>query len=177
MDFLEQDILSNILLKPLVWWRYTNDIFMMWQHGKEELKKFIETLNCYGPPIKFTAEYSGSKRNFLDVIVMKKCNQLVTDLYVKLTDTHQHLHASSCHVSHRKKSIPFSQALRLNSVCSENAFFDKRCNESEVWLKERGYNDKLLEGQILKSRKFLRLEILNKQKSVRNNNRVVFNVT
>ena len=39
---------------------------------------------------------------------MKKGNQLVTDLYVKPTDTHQYVHASLCHVSHCKKSIPFS---------------------------------------------------------------------
>ena len=102
MDSLEKDILSNILLKPLVWWRYIDDIFMMWEHGEETLK----TLNCYHPTIKFTAEYSRAKINFLDVTVIKKGNQLVTDLYIKPTDTHQYLHASSCHVFHCKKSIP-----------------------------------------------------------------------
>ena len=40
MDLLEKDILSNSLLKPLVWWRYNDDIFMMWEHGEEELKNF-----------------------------------------------------------------------------------------------------------------------------------------
>ena len=101
----QEDILSNSLLKPLVWWRYIDDIFMVWEHGKEELKKFLETLNCYHPTIKFTTEYSRAKINFLDVTVMKKGNQLVTDLYVKPTDTHQYLHASSYHVSHWKKLI------------------------------------------------------------------------
>ena len=78
------------------------------------------------------------------VAVMKKGNQLVTDLYAKPTDTREYLNASSCHVSNWKKSIPFSQALRFSRVCSENAFFDKRCNKLEVWLKERGYSDKLV---------------------------------
>ena len=78
---------------------------------------------------------------------MKKGNQLVTDLYVKPTDTHQYLHASSCHFSHCKKSMPFSQALRLNRICSENVFFD---NGLEVWVKERGYSGKLVRGQILR---------------------------
>ena len=127
MDSLEEDILSNSILKPLVWWRYIDDIFMMWEHGEEELQKFLETLNCYHPTIKFTAEYSRAKINFLDVTVVKKGNQLVTDLYIKPTDTHQYLYASSCHVSHCKKSIPFSQTLRLNRIYSENMFFDKRC--------------------------------------------------
>ena len=42
MDSLEEDILSNSLLKPLVWWRYIDDIFIMWEHGEEELQKFLE---------------------------------------------------------------------------------------------------------------------------------------
>ena len=54
--------------------------------------------------------------NFLDVTVMKKGNQLVTELYVKPTDTGQYLHASSCHVPHCKKSIPFSQPFLINDV-------------------------------------------------------------
>ena len=83
---------------------------------------------------------------------MKKGNQLVIDLYVKPTDIHQYLHASSSHVSHCKKSIPFSQALRLN-------------------------RNKLLREQILKARKISRSEVLNKRKSVGNNNRFVFNIT
>ena len=132
MDSLEEYILSNSFLKPLVWWRYFDDIFIMWEHGEEELEKFLEILNCYHPTIKFTAEYSRAKIDFLDVTVIKKGTQLVTDLYIKQTDTHQYLHASSFHVSHCEKSIPFSQALRLNRICSENAFFDKRCNELEI---------------------------------------------
>ena len=112
-------------MKPLVWWRYIDDIFILWEHGEEEFKEFLEALNCYQPTIKFTAECSRVKINCLDVTVRKKDNQLVTDLYVKPTDTHQYLHASSCYVSHCKKSIPFIQALGLNRICSENTFFDK----------------------------------------------------
>ena len=85
MDSLKEDILSNSLLKPLLWWRYIDDIFMMWKHGQEELQKFLETLNCYRPTTKFTVEYFKAKMHFRDVDVMKKGNQLVTDLYVKPT--------------------------------------------------------------------------------------------
>ena len=113
------------------WGRRASKIF-------RELKEFLETLNCYHPTIKFTAESSRAKINFLYVNVIKKGNQLVIDLYIKPTDTHQYLHASSCHISHSKKSIPYSQTLRLNRIFSENVFFYKRCNELEIWLKERG---------------------------------------
>ena len=79
---------------------------------------------------------------------------------------------NSFHVSHCTKSIAFSQALRFNRICSENAIFDKWCNESEVWLKEISHSDKLVRGQILKARKFLWSEVLNKQKRVGNKNRL-----
>ena len=102
MDSLEEDMLGNTILKPVVCWRYTGDIFMMLEHGEEELKNVLENLNCFHPTIKFTAECSRTNVNCLDVTVMKKGNQLVTDLCVKPADTHQYLHASSCHVSHCK---------------------------------------------------------------------------
>ena len=66
-ESLEEEILNNSLVKPLVWWRYIYDIFMMWEHGEEELQNLLETLNCSHPTIKFTAEYSSAKINFLDL--------------------------------------------------------------------------------------------------------------
>ena len=111
-----------------------DDIFMLWHHGGKELKKFLEILNSHHHTIKFTANYSFEKLRFLDVEVMKKGNQLVIDLYIKPTDTHQDLHASVRHVLHFKKSIPYSQALGLNRIFSENSFFTKRCG-LEIWLK------------------------------------------
>ena len=77
----------------------------------------------------------------------------------------------------KHQSIPFSQASCLNRVCSENFFFDKRCNEFEVWLKERGYSKKLVRRQILKARKCSRSDVLNKRKRVGNNSRFVFSIT
>ena len=64
MDSLEEDKLSNSLLKPLVWWCYIDDIFMMWVHEEEELQRFLEALNCFHPNIQFKTEYSGAKYIF-----------------------------------------------------------------------------------------------------------------
>ena len=167
MDDLEAKILKDCDKKPLTWWRYIDDVFMLWQHGEKELKNFFKFLNSYHPTIKFTADYSREEIHFPDVSVRKTNNQLVTDLYIKLTDTHQYLHASSCHVYHSKKSIPYSQALRLNRICSGNSSYDKRCNELEVWLRERGYSDKLVRQQILKARTHKRKDLLNNMKDKR----------
>ena len=144
MGYMEDKILNSFVEKPLVWWRYIDDIFMIWLHREEKLKEFLKIFNSCHPTLKFTAENSLDNVNFLDVEVIRNGNKLVTDLYIKPTDTHQYLEFLSCHVYHSKKSIPYSQVFRFNRICSENRFFDKRGNQLECLLKDSGYNEKLL---------------------------------
>ena len=42
MGYLKDKILNSLVEKPLVWWRYIDDIFMIWQHGEEKLKKVFK---------------------------------------------------------------------------------------------------------------------------------------
>ena len=79
------------------------------------------------------------------------------------TDIHQYLGPSSCHPYRCTKSIPYSQALWINRICSENISFDIRCNELEEWLIERNYNLTVVRKQILKARTFSRDTLLEKQ--------------
>ena len=109
----------------------------------------LEFLYCYHATIKFAANYSPEEISFLDVSLRKKNNQLVTDLYIKSIDTHQYLDATSCQVYDSKRSIHYSEALRLNRVCSESLSYNKCCNELEVWLMEREYDDKLVRKHVL----------------------------
>ena len=82
------------------------------------------------PTIKFAAEGSKNSVSFLDVTVSLIKEVTVTDLYFKLTDSHQYLQSSLCHSFHCRKGIPYSQAFKLNCICSETNSFDKRHN---VW--------------------------------------------
>ena len=75
----------------------------MWEHGEESLKMLLEKINKFHPTIKFAADWSYSSVNFLDVKVIMKDGKIITDLYVKPTDTHQYLDSSSCHPYHCKK--------------------------------------------------------------------------
>ena len=67
MADLQEKILSASEKKPMIWWRYIDDIFFIWEHGEESLEKFINKLNSFYPTIKFTVEYSKETINFLDV--------------------------------------------------------------------------------------------------------------
>ena len=70
----------------LHWWSFYD--LATW--GKK-LKQFLKILNSCHPTITFTAEYSLDKVNFLDVEVIRSGNKLLTDLYIKPTDTQPHL--------------------------------------------------------------------------------------
>ena len=45
MEDFEQTALSTPNLKPKIWFRYVNDTFVIWQHGKDKLEEFLEQLN------------------------------------------------------------------------------------------------------------------------------------
>ena len=131
----------------------------------------------FHPTIKFTAEYSKEEVNFLDLNIKLIDGELKTDLFVKPTDTHQFLDPTSSHPYHCKKGIPYSQALRLNRICSDNTNFDKRCNDLEKWLMERGYNEKMVRNQILRAREHSRNDLLEREKQQMSEQKLTFNIT
>ena len=40
MGYLEDKILNSLVEKALLWWRYIDNIFMIWQHWEEKLRNF-----------------------------------------------------------------------------------------------------------------------------------------
>ena len=88
MAALEEDFLETLIKKLWLWWRYIDGIFMIWQHGEDELKIFLDKLNNFHSSIKFTCEYSRENVNHLDVQVIVTKGKLITGLYIKQTDSH-----------------------------------------------------------------------------------------
>ena len=56
MTASEKKILNKVKKKPKFWWRYIDDLFFIWEHGEESLKKFISEINSFHSTIKFTAD-------------------------------------------------------------------------------------------------------------------------
>ena len=114
-------ILKEADFKPYLWWRYINDIFFLWKHGEEKLRSFINDIKKNHPTIKFTAEWS------------KKSMTYMLNLP---TDSHQYLLSSSGHPFYCKKGMPYSEALRLNRICSNNKFSHKRCKIRKIPIRQ-----------------------------------------
>ena len=176
MDKLERELISSAEVKPHTWWRYIDDIFIIWTEGEKKLKEFIEYLNNAHHTIKFTSKWSREEIEFLDVTVINESGVLETDLFVKPTDSHQYLHHASCHPNACKNGIPFAQALRLRRICSKPCFFEKRANDLCVYLTERGYKRNFVESQIERARRMSREESL-REKQRRRNEKVPLVVT
>ena len=127
--------------------------------------------------IKFLAKYSLDKVNILDVELIRCRNPLRGDVYIKYTDTHHYLESSCYHLYYSKKSLLYSQAHHFNRIYSESKFFDDSCSQLMCWLKDSGYNEKVVRQQILKARKFTVIDLLSQDPSTSGGYKFIFNFT
>ena len=79
VDKLELNFLKTQTLRPIVWFRYIDDVSFLWTNGEENFKKFLGNLNNYDPYIKFIHEYSKNEISFLDLKVGIKNGNINTD--------------------------------------------------------------------------------------------------
>ena len=90
---------------------------------------------------------------------MTDCNHTHTYTY---THTHTHTHTQS-------------QALRLNRICSNTKFFDKKCIDLEKYLLERGYSEKMISKEILGARAVARDALSEKVNNQEKQNKITLN--
>ncbi|KAJ8018524.1 hypothetical protein HOLleu_43442 [Holothuria leucospilota] len=121
------------------------------------LNHFIYLLNAECTSLRFTHTSSPVSVDFFDVTLTKNPDfSISTDLFVKNTDTHHVLHNSSCHPPpppphHIKRSIAFSQALRIMRICIDPLRARERCRELCHWLIRRGFSNGKVMAHISKA--------------------------
>ena len=152
MGYLEERFIGLCDLKPWVWWRFLDDVFMIWLHSEEELKIFLDRLNTFHNSIKFTWEIGFRRICFLDVAVTLTEGGFVTDVYNKPTDVHQYLNYGSCHPPHVKRGIPYGQGLRLKRICGSDETLKSRLDDLRGFLMERGYDQSFIDKQFVRVR-------------------------
>ena len=62
---LEESFLAGRKLKPELWLRYIDDVFMLWTYLLNEFHAFLAGINGIDKRIKFTAEISQQECIFL----------------------------------------------------------------------------------------------------------------
>ena len=161
MDRFETEALAGFPLKPLTWKRFIDDIFMIWTHGEQSLKQFIDYLNSLHETIKFTHEMSYTQIDFLDTTVKFGPDRgLLTTLYNKLTDTRLYLEHSSAHPQSVLTKGPYGQYLRLRRICSLDSDFEVNAKKLPGYYLKRGYPFPSLKRHYHRAKKLTQDELL-----------------
>ena len=97
-------------------------------------------------------DYSEKQINFLCILVTKfdSGEKLCSSLYTKPSDTHQYLHATSCHRAVCKILIAYGQAIRLKIICSDKNDLQQKLVSLESWLVNIGYRAEKVRLEIQK---------------------------
>ena len=173
----EENIVYPYQPQPIVWWRYIDDVFALFDISKPEISDFIAHLNISHETIKFTSEISATEINFLDTTVYKCGNKLKIRAYTKPTDANNYLLYQSCHPSHCKNSLPYSQFLRIRRICSDISDFDTKSLSMGINFIRRGYPPNLIENALIQARRQDRLTLLAPKEKMEHNNKQVFFIT
>jgi len=155
MDKLERNLLSTApnQLLPDVYYRYIDDIYLTWSHGRQSLDDFVNHFNSAHATIKFDATVSSNEVSFLDTTIYKGDNftttgKLSATIYHKPTDVHPLLHSTSNHPPHTRNNIAYSQALRYRKICSTDLEYRTKTEELVEILDRRGYSPRVTRKQM-----------------------------
>ena len=110
--------LFNIAKRPLVYFRYVDDTFAVF-NNEEDCNNFFIQLNSLHPSLRFTYEKeSNHSLPFLDVLVERHDSEFLTSVYRKPTFTGQYLRWNSFSPQKRKINLIGTLVHRAFMICS-----------------------------------------------------------
>ena len=131
--------------QPIVFFRYIDDIFGIFDGNEDELKEYHKELNKIHQDLQFTLEFDHQKLPFLDTLVyFDEEGKLQTTVFYKPSNTHQYLHFQSSHHPNLKRSLPFSQGIRIKRIVSDPKNTEEALGEMFKFFSLRGYTHKIL---------------------------------
>ncbi len=108
--------------------------------------------------IQHTPVHMGDQRDQRIILRYSRVNQWQWTTH--FCDSHSYLLYSSSHPNHTKRSIPFSQFLRLRRLCSEDEDFHTKSLEMRDFFVQCGYPTSLLDTAFSKASQIPRCETL-----------------
>ncbi|CAJ0934536.1 unnamed protein product [Ranitomeya imitator] len=154
MDRFERDFVYPDTLfqqHALLWYRYIDDIFCIWQGDHTSLTRFYNAINDIRTELKFSISYHMETITFLDTKVCKDIHgSLTTDIYSKPTDRNNLLLYNSCHPKSTRNSLPRSQFKRVSRIVSNHTIRQTRLQEMSKKFEDRAYPYTLLNTEMTK---------------------------
>ena len=171
MAKIETAIIDQHSTRPLLWKRYIDDVFSLWDTNREEINNFIEHANNYHPTIKFTADISDKEIIFLDTCIYKGARfekESILDMctYFKPTETFRHTHFKSCYPPGVKKGFLKGEGLRLQRTNSSEETFLENIRIFKLCLRGRDYPNNLIDKTLSE------VKFSDRKKALKDNTRV-----
>ncbi|XP_073480204.1 uncharacterized protein [Aquarana catesbeiana] len=164
--FLGDEGLSMYTDHILCWYRYIDDLFIVWDGSIDLLRECLLRMNRNDFNLNFTMSFDKQCITFLDVEVCRgEEGSVISKLYRKSTASNAILHASSFHPKPLLNSIPYSQYLRAKRNCSDSDTFKLEANRLRDRLLLRGYSHASLKRSFKKALLQPREELLYSQKA------------
>jgi len=89
MEDFETRAIKQATHKPACWYRYVDDTFVIWPHGKEKVTEFLNHLNGMHNNIQFTMEIEDEGHlPFLDIDIYRKRTAPSDTRYMFTDDTY-----------------------------------------------------------------------------------------
>ena len=172
LDIHETNVLETLQSKPIVYKRYIDDIFAVFEN-KESAILFINKFNLDIPTIKLDVYNIGNSVNFMDLEIFKgnlfQSKALIDiRLYQKPQNAYQYLHPTSYHQKTVFPAYITAEIKRIRIACTNDIDFEYNKELFKSRLLNRGYNNSFLTR--LFSNTYLRQELINNIKKTFNNN-------
>ena len=166
---ISEELPPDILEAISFWKRFIDDVFILFKGSMEDCKQLVERLNSILPGIiKLKFEYSTELVEFLDLKIMIREGKLVTDLYVKPSNSQLYLDYRSNHPTHCKNAIVFSQALRIVERCSSQELAEPHFESLKSRFLDRNYPESIVDSQIEKAKKKSRKQLIFQSRKEKN---------
>ncbi|CAJ0943749.1 unnamed protein product [Ranitomeya imitator] len=173
----ERDLFASdhcMSMERVVFWaHFIDDIFLIWHGTPLELQSFVRELNHNDLNIHLTYKFHFSRIDFLDVMVERGADGLLTtSVFCKETDVNAVLHASSSHPPHVIGAVPTGQFLRLKRICSSEETFEIQADDLKNRFLDRGYSKRSVKRAYNRAKHFDRHQLLFSSKQTKATNQV-----
>jgi hypothetical protein len=144
MEGFETKAINLTTHNPTCWYRYADDTFVIWPHGKDKVTEFLNHLNGIHNNINFTMEIEDGHLPFLDIDIYRKTDgSLGHRVYRKPTHTNLYLHQKSHHHPAHKHSVLSSLVHRATALCDQESITQELTFLTQVF-KQNGYSHQLI---------------------------------
>ena len=165
---------NNELLELLIFWkRFIDDIIALFKGTEDQFKQLVDWLNSIMVGIvKFKANFSSDKVEFLDLLISIEEGKLKTNLYIKPSNLQIYLDFGSNHPQHCKVGLVYGQALRIVERCSELSDRDSHLLNLKEKLLARNYPEEIIEAQLSKAKKRERKQLIHQSRSKKQDDKI-----